>query len=81
VLSTPPSSPRITCPRTRRFKIRTRTYVDSAECWLEVKTRDQRGNTVKHRREHDGQLAELTPDGRQFTGMVVADAAIAVAAE
>ena len=68
--------------RSRRFKIRTRTYVDSAECWLEVKTRDQRGNTVKYRREHDGELAaELTPDGRQFTDMVVTDAAIADAAE
>ena len=25
--------------RRRRFKVRTRTYVDSSECWLEVKTR------------------------------------------
>jgi len=68
--------------RSRRFKIRTRTYVDSAECWLEVKTRDQRGNTVKYRREHDGDLADsLTPGGRQFTDMVVTAAAIPDAAE
>ena len=39
--------------RRRRFKIRTRTYVDSAECWLEVKTRDKRGHTVKYRQAHD----------------------------
>ena len=50
--------------RSRRFKIRTRTYVDSAECWLEVKTRDQRGNTVKYRREHDGELANCVDTGR-----------------
>ncbi|MBB2923351.1 polyphosphate polymerase domain-containing protein [Cellulomonas cellasea] len=35
--------------RRRRFKIRTRRYVDSAECWLEVKTRGRRGETVKNR--------------------------------
>ncbi|MBN1174812.1 MAG: VTC domain-containing protein, partial [Micromonosporaceae bacterium] len=28
--------------RRRRFKIRTRTYVDSGKCWLEVKTRGSR---------------------------------------
>lgn len=35
--------------RRRRFKVRTRAYVDSAECWLEVKTRGRRGETVKNR--------------------------------
>lgn len=35
--------------RRRRFKVRTRSYVDSAECWLEVKTRGRRGETVKNR--------------------------------
>jgi len=44
--------------RRRRFKIRTRTYVDSALCWLEVKTEGYRGGTVKdrlpyHPRDHD----------------------------
>ncbi|GAA1814136.1 VTC domain-containing protein [Luedemannella flava] len=35
--------------RRHRFKIRTRTYVDSDLCFLEVKTRDARGATVKDR--------------------------------
>lgn len=62
--------------RRRRFKIRTRTYLDSAECWLEVKTRDKRGHTVKFRREHDGLPEALTPDGRDFTDMVITNAAV-----
>ena len=35
--------------RPRRFKVRTRTYLDSGECWLEAKTKDGRGRTVKTR--------------------------------
>jgi len=35
--------------RPRRFKVRTRNYVDSAQSQLELKTRDRRGLTVKHR--------------------------------
>jgi hypothetical protein len=35
--------------RRRRFKVRTRTYLDSALCWLEVKTEGFRGGTVKDR--------------------------------
>lgn len=38
--------------RRRRFKIRTRTYLDTGSCWLEVKTRGRRGMTVKHRTPH-----------------------------
>jgi len=38
--------------RRRRFKVRTRTYVDSAQCWIEVKTRGVRGTTVKDRVPH-----------------------------
>lgn len=38
--------------RPRRAKVRTRTYIDSGLCSLEVKTRDPRGLTVKHRRPH-----------------------------
>jgi hypothetical protein len=36
----------------RRFKVRTRTYVDSGECMLEVKVQGSRSATVKHRRPH-----------------------------
>ena len=35
--------------RRRRWKVRTRTYADSGEQWLEVKTRGRRGVTVKER--------------------------------
>lgn len=38
--------------RRRRFKVRTRTYVDSAQCFVEVKTRGARGTTVKSRIPH-----------------------------
>lgn len=39
--------------RPTRFKVRTRTYVDSQNCVLEVKTKNRRGKTVKHRQTHD----------------------------
>ncbi len=52
--------------RRQRFKVRTRTYVDSAACWLEVKTRGARGTTVKERVEHALEhRADVTP-GRAF---------------
>lgn len=35
--------------RRRRFKVRTRTYADSGQTWLEIKTRGRRGITVKDR--------------------------------
>ena len=37
-------------PRRRRFKVRTRGYVDTGDTFLEVKTRGPRGATVKERR-------------------------------
>jgi hypothetical protein len=39
--------------RPNRFKVRTRLYVDSGLCLLEVKLLDARGRTVKHRVLHD----------------------------
>ncbi|WP_413450677.1 polyphosphate polymerase domain-containing protein [Georgenia phoenicis] len=39
--------------RRRRFKIRTRTYLDTGESWLEVKTRGPRGASVKVRRPRE----------------------------
>jgi hypothetical protein len=39
--------------RPERFKVRTRTYVDSGACAVEVKRRDRRGQTVKHRNRYD----------------------------
>lgn len=39
--------------RRLRFKVRTRSYVDSGMCSLEVKTRQRRGLTQKHRLPYD----------------------------
>ncbi len=53
--------------RRRRFKVRTRSYQDSGRCWLEVKTRDGRGHTVKQRVAYDQSCADLlTAQGRDF---------------
>ncbi|MEU8354044.1 MULTISPECIES: polyphosphate polymerase domain-containing protein [unclassified Streptomyces] len=52
--------------RRRRFKIRTRVYEESAECWLEVKTQGGRGDTVKERLPYElDDHATLGP-GREF---------------
>ncbi|MFV0461420.1 MAG: VTC domain-containing protein [Actinomycetales bacterium] len=40
--------------RRRRFKVRTRHYLDTDGSYLEVKTRGPRGLTVKDRVQHDG---------------------------
>jgi hypothetical protein len=61
--------------RPSRFKVRTRSYLDTSGCMLEVKTRDLRGRTVKHRQPHDlAHRAELTPGGRQFVASVAQSA-------
>ncbi|MEL6983614.1 MAG: polyphosphate polymerase domain-containing protein [Actinomycetota bacterium] len=51
--------------RPSRFKVRTRTYLDSGLAFAEVKTKDRRGRTVKHRLRVD--------DGNADTGDVVRD--------
>lgn len=53
--------------RSRRFKVRTRTYVDSATCMLEVKLRDASGRTVKRRLPYELDDREhLNHEGRRF---------------
>jgi hypothetical protein len=53
--------------RRHRFKIRTRTYLDSGRCLLELKTRDGRGRTIKRRLGYPlGLRAELNGTGRRF---------------
>ena len=53
--------------RPRRHKVRTRTYLDSDTCALEVKVKDPRGNTVKHRLTHPLEhRRHLTEEGRAF---------------
>ncbi len=58
--------------RPKRFKVRTRTYVDTGLCALEVKVRDMRGNTVKHRLSYDNADRNiLTSRGRNFLDGIV----------
>ena len=57
--------------RPRRFKVRTRSYLDTGGCMFEVKTRDARQRTVKHRYPYDIEhRAELTDIGRRFAATV-----------
>lgn len=53
--------------RRRRFKIRTRSYLDSGLTFLEVKTRGPRGATIKQRMDYRAADADhLTPEGLGF---------------
>ena len=59
--------------RRRRFKVRTRTYLDSGLCFLEVKTRGARGTTVKRRMGyHPDDASRLTGSGRAFVAACLA---------
>lgn len=52
-------------PRRRRFKLRTRRYLDTGGAFLEIKTRGARGTTVKDREPYDPTLTDrLTADAR-----------------
>lgn len=50
--------------RRRRFKVRTREYLDTGTTWLEVKTRGPRATTVKTRVEHAGDAGSLDRTAR-----------------
>ena len=53
--------------RPTRFKVRTRSYLATGTCWLEVKVRNARGETVKDRIElPPGCERHLTPEARTF---------------
>ncbi|WP_431917575.1 polyphosphate polymerase domain-containing protein [Micromonospora wenchangensis] len=52
--------------RRRRFKVRTRTYLDSAECWLEVKVSGARGLVTKHRLPYRSEDRRTVRSGRDF---------------
>lgn len=61
--------------RRRRFKVRTRTYLDTDDCFVEVKTRGPRGATVKTRTPYDaGARTTLTTDGWVFACRALGDA-------
>ena len=52
--------------RRHRWKVRTRTYLDTATTMLEVKTKGRRGRTVKRRRPHEAGSTVLGERGRRF---------------
>ena len=61
--------------RRRRYKIRTRTYVDSATSFLEVKTEGAREATVKERIPYEpAYRARLTPEGLDYVNETLAAA-------
>ncbi|MEV6348238.1 polyphosphate polymerase domain-containing protein [Actinoplanes sp. NPDC051851] len=62
--------------RRRRFKVRTRTYLDSALCWLEVKTEGFRGGTVKNRLPYEVGDFETVAPGRWFVEEILGDRAV-----
>ncbi len=58
--------------RRHRWKVRTRTYLDSGQCMLEVKVRNGRDQTVKHRIEYaPDDAGRLTDNGRAFVAELV----------
>jgi hypothetical protein len=59
--------------RRHRFKVRTRTYLDSDECWLEVKTTGRNGTTVKHRTGYPHPTETHLGLGRCFVESVLAE--------
>jgi hypothetical protein len=60
--------------RRHRFKVRTRLYVDSGDTYLEVKTKDGRGHTVKDRVPYSGaDLRSLTASARAYVGEALND--------
>jgi len=63
--------------RRRRFKVRTRTYVDSGLAFLEVKTTGPRGTTVKQRIPLTGtEEAPLDRAGAGFVGSRLREAGV-----
>lgn len=58
--------------RRRRFKLRSRHYVDTDAAFLEMKTRGSRGTTVKERIEHPTwAVDQLTEEGRAYAAEAI----------
>lgn len=58
--------------RRRRFKVRTRSYVDTGGCFLEIKTKSGRGATIKQRIAYAPEdRRTLTPRGRDYASHVL----------
>ncbi|MGO2539536.1 MAG: polyphosphate polymerase domain-containing protein [Specibacter sp.] len=60
--------------RRRRFKARTRTYLDSGLCMFEAKLKGARGETDKHRIPHPlAQHASMNPESGDFLAALLAE--------
>lgn len=60
--------------RRRRFKLRTRSYLDTGGCFLEVKTKGGRGHTLKRRIAYDpAHRTQLNAEGRDFVTRVLSE--------
>lgn len=60
--------------RRRRYKVRTRSYLDSTLCNLEVKFAGLRGTTDKHRVPHPAHAADhLSPDALHSIGVIMTE--------
>jgi len=67
--------------RRRRFKVRRRSYLDTGQSYLEVKTRGGRGSTVKERTpDDDGCTPDLDAPRRRFVDDVLCRAGIGAVA-
>ncbi|UJH70691.1 polyphosphate polymerase domain-containing protein [Ornithinimicrobium sp. INDO-MA30-4] len=63
--------------RRRRFKVRTRTYLDTQDAYLEVKTRGSRSATVKERIPYAvADRERLTTEGIAYANQALAEAGI-----
>ncbi|MEW2476341.1 polyphosphate polymerase domain-containing protein [Micromonospora gifhornensis] len=67
--------------RRRRFKVRTRSYLDSAQCWLEVKISGARGSLTKHRLPYRPQDRATVHPGRAFVQEALEREAVCPAAD
>lgn len=62
--------------RRRRFKVRTRTYLDSDQCWLEVKISGARQSITKHRLPYPAHQRDTVQPGRDFVDRTLAGESI-----
>ncbi|GAB3130444.1 polyphosphate polymerase domain-containing protein [Microbispora hainanensis] len=67
--------------RRRRFKVRTRTYLDSAQSWLEVKINGARGSVTKHRLPYDPRDCDTVDPGRDFVDEALARESMGLGAQ
>ncbi|QPZ38885.1 polyphosphate polymerase domain-containing protein [Paramicrobacterium chengjingii] len=60
--------------RRHRYKVRTRTYCESGDCMLEVKSKGYRGQTVKERIDHDPLTpSDLTASDTAFIERIIGE--------